>query len=237
MFSWRVRYTINLGHIGEREHDINIDDPSDNEILNSPLHKEDIEATKRNIVRLKADEIITKYCNRISVETDLGISYELKSQDYMEDGVRKYSIVEGIPVGMRGLIGPPLDDAYFSSLDQKISTYSDDLDYYADLYNWALNSSDIFYKYILLYRIAENEINSDKDKEEYLALRVIRNMLSHQGLEPKYKKQCIKADELFGFGVRRIHLSNLGHQKVVQDNLPQLMRIARSVINQMQPKS
>ena len=55
VFSWKARYTITIGSIDTREHDIDIDDPSETEILDSPYFKGDKENTRRHIVRRKAD--------------------------------------------------------------------------------------------------------------------------------------------------------------------------------------
>ncbi len=226
MFSWKAKYTITIGSKDQREHDIDIDDPSDQEILSSPFYKGNRENTRRYLVRRKADERIIKFCNRLAVETESPTRYKLNSLDFMEDGVRKFSERE-MSIGVRSQIGDPISETDFLSLEQEVSTHVNDLlDSYSDLYNRYLKSSDIFEKYKLLYLIA------GKEAYKNLKLRTIRNMLHHMELDAhRHPDQCQKAEELFGTGVRSIQLSNPDHQRVVQDNLPKLRTIAKSIID------
>jgi hypothetical protein len=73
MFNWKAKYTITIGSADQRVHDIDIDidDPIDQEILSSPFFKGDREKTRRYLVKRKADERITKLCNRVAVKTEL----------------------------------------------------------------------------------------------------------------------------------------------------------------------
>jgi hypothetical protein len=143
----------------------------------------------------------------------------------MEDGIRKDIIlfVDGINYRM----GFPISETDFTHVDAR-------LDSYLELYNMYLKSSDVFNQYKLLYLIVEADPKARND----LALRTIRNMLHHTELDCIYHPdQCRKAEELFGSGVRGIDYSNPDHQRVVQDRLPQLGKIARSIIMRMQARS
>jgi hypothetical protein len=144
----------------------------------------------------------------------------------MEDGVRKFSQRE-VSIGVGGQIGAPICEADFLSLEKEVLIRSDNLlDSYADLYNRYIKSTDIFEKYKLLYLIANKEAYKD------LTLRTIRNMLHHTELDcQRHPDQCREAEKLFGPGVRSIELSNPDHQRVVQDRLPSLRIIAKSIID------
>jgi hypothetical protein len=141
----------------------------------------------------------------------------------MEDGIRKDIIlfVDGINYRM----GFPISETDLLSLEKEVFTHVDArLD----------SSSDVFNQYKLLYLIVEADPKARND----LALRTIRNMLHHTELDCIYHPdQCRKAEELFGSGVRGIDYSNPDHQRVVQDRLPQLGKIARSIIMRMQARS
>lgn len=191
MFSWKARYAITIGSLDHREHDIDMDDPTDQEILNSPFYKGDRENTRRYLVKRKADERITKFCNRLAVETESQTSYKLNSLDFMEDGVRKFSQRE-VSIGVGGQIGAPICEADFLSLEKEVLIRSDNLlDSYADLYNRYIKSTDIFEKYKLLYLIANKEAYKD------LTLRTIRNMLHHTELDcQRHPDQCREAEKL-----------------------------------------
>jgi hypothetical protein len=226
MLSWKAKYTITIGSVDQREHDIDIDDPTDQEISGSPFYKGDRENTRRYLAKRKADERIIKFCDRLAIETESPTCYKLNSLDFMEDGVRKFSQREA-SIGVGCQIGAPISEADFLSLEQEVSAHVNDLlDSYSELYNKYLKSADIFEKYKLLYLIANKEAYKD------LALRTIRNMLHHTELDiHRHPDQCRKAEELFGPGIRSIELSNPDHQKVVRDHLPQLRGIAKSIID------
>ena len=228
MFSWKAKYTIKIGSTDQREHDIDIADPFDQEILSSPFYRGDRESTRRYLAKRKAEEKITKFCNRLAVEIESPTSYILNSLDFMEDGVRKFSQRE-ISTQVGGQIGALISEADFLSLEQEVSTHiNDPLDAYSEIYNRYLKSTDIFERYKLLYLIAN--ANASRD----IALRVIRNMLHHTELNcTRHPDQCSKAEELFGPGVRSIDYSNPDHQRVVQDHLPQLRSIAKSIIDRL----
>lgn len=226
IFSWKARYTITIGSSDKREYDVDIDDPSENEIIKSPFYKGNKENIRRYIVRRKADANVTKFCNRLAVETESPTSYFKNSLDFLENGVKKFSERE-ISYGASVQIGASISEADFLSLEEKVSASSDELlDIYSELYNRFLKSRDVFEKYKLLYLIANNEAYKD------LALRTIRNMLHHTELDcVHHLDQCRKADELFGSGVRSIQLSNPDHQRKVQEHLPDLRHIAKSIID------
>lgn len=226
--SWKARYTVTIGSVDKREHDINIEDPTDAEILSSPDYKGNRENTRRYIVRRKADEKMIRFCNRLAIETGSPTTYILNSLDFMENGERKFSERE-VTLGVGAQIGAPISQTEFLALEKEISTRSDDLlDSYADLYNRFLKSTDIFEKYILLYLIADKKAKKD------LALRTIRNMLSHVKLDPKISPdKCNRADELFGKGVRTIDRGNPDHKKIVQDRLPELRKKAKEIIDEL----
>jgi hypothetical protein len=235
MFNWKVKFTIKIGSgslQSQIKSDIDIDNPSDQEIFSSPSYKGDRDWTRQYLVRLKADEIVTKICNRYAVKSESATSYEIDSLDFMEDDVKIYSVVYGDPVTIYVHLSPIMSEADFLSFEQEVSTNVNDIfDRYCYVYNKSLNSEDIFEKYKLLFCIAESEIDADKKKKEnkYIELRAIRNMLSHPRIDDTSLFKTI--EKLFGPGVRSIDLSNPDHKSVVQDHLPSLMRIAKSIID------
>ncbi|MDD3708818.1 MAG: hypothetical protein PHH78_00670 [Methanothrix sp.] len=226
VFSWKARYTITIGSIDKREYDIDIGDPSETEILDSPYFKGDKENTRLHIVRRKADANIIKFCNLLAIETEAPTRYVLNSIDFLRNGNREFSERE-ISYSVGSQVGTPISEADFLDLEKKVSTRTDNLlDIYADLYNRHLNSDNIFERYKLLYLIAGGVANKN------ISLRTIRNMLHHTELDPsRSPDKCREADKLFGNGVRTIILSNPDHQRVVQDHLPELRKIAQSIIN------
>jgi hypothetical protein len=226
VFSWKARYTITIGTSDRREHDITIDDPTETEIISSPFYKGDKENTRRYIVKRKADANVTRFCNHLAVETESPTSYSLNSLDFLENGERRFSQRE-VSIGASAQIGAPISDADFLSLEREVSVRSDSLlDSYSDLYNRYLKSKDVFEKYKLLYLIA------NKDAHKDLALKTIRNMLHHTELNcSHYPDNCKKAEELFGPGTISIQLSNPDHQRKVQEHLPKLRQMAKSIID------
>jgi hypothetical protein len=102
-FSWKARYSITIGSSEQKEHDIDIDDPTNNEILTSPFFKGDTENTRRYIVRRKADAAITEYCKELTTKTKLPTSYTLNSLDFLENGRRKFSQRE-VSIGIKANI-------------------------------------------------------------------------------------------------------------------------------------
>lgn len=226
VYSWRARYTITIGSSDKRAHDIDIDDPTEAEILGSIFYKGNNENTRRYIARRNADERINRFVNKLAVETGSPTAFVLNSLDFMKNGERQFSERE-VSIGASAQIGAPINEADFLSLEREVSTRSANLfDSYADLYNRFLKSTDIFEKYKLLYLIASNEAYKD------LALRTIRNMLHHTELDcVRHPDQCRKADELFGSGIRSIQLSNPEHQKVVHAHLPKLRQTAKSILD------
>ncbi len=226
VFSWKARYTITIGTSDKRDHDITVDDPNETEILSSPFYKGDKENTRRYLAKRKAEANISRFCNHLAVETGSPTSYSLNSLDFLENGERKFSQRE-VSIGVSAQIGAPISEADFLSLENEVSVRSDSLlDSYADLYNRYLKSKDVFEKYKLLYLIASKEANKD------LALRTIRNMLHHPKLDcSRHPDQCRKAEELFGPGMISIQLSNPDHQRKIQEHLPKLRQIAKSIID------
>jgi hypothetical protein len=162
------------------------------EVLSSPFYKGDRKNTRRYIVSCKADAFITRFCNRLAIETESPISFVLNGLDFLENGERKFfERYKSIEMGAQ--IGAPISEAEFLALEKEVSTrYDDLLDSYSDLYNRYLKSKDVFEKYKLLYLIA------DKEAKTALVLRTIRNMLHHIALDPKNTDQCKKAADLFG---------------------------------------
>ena len=217
-----------IGSSDIREHDIDIEDPTEAEILSSTHYRGNNENTRRYIARRNADERINRFCNKLAVETGSPTTFVLNSLDFMMNGERQFSEREA-SIGVSVQIGASISEADFLSLEREVSTRSANLfDSYADLYNRFLKSTDIFEKYKLLYLIASNEAYKD------LSLRTIRNMLHHTELDcVRHPDQCRKADELFGSGVRSIQLSNPDHQKKVQENLPKLKQLAKSIIDRL----
>jgi hypothetical protein len=144
----------------------------------------------------------------------------------MKNGERQFS-ERHCSIGASAQIGAPISEAEFLSLERDVSIRSANLfDTYSDLYNRFLKSTDVFEKYKLLYLIASNEAYTD------LALRTIRNMLHHVGLDcARHPDQCREAAELFGSGVISIQLSNPEHQRVIYAHLPKLRQIAKSILD------
>lgn len=226
VFRWKARYTITIGTSDKRDHDITVDDPNETEILSSPFYKGDKENTRRYLAKRKAEANISRFCDHLAVETGSPTSYSLNSLDFLENGERKFSQIE-VSIVVSAQIGAPISEADFLSLENEVSVRSNSLlDSYADLYNRHLKSKDVFEKYKLLYLIASKEANKD------LALRTIRNMLHHPKLDcSRHPDQCRKAEELFGPGMISIQLSNPDHQRKIQENLPKLRQMAKSIID------
>jgi hypothetical protein len=227
--SWMARYTITIGTMDKRPYEIDIDDPTEEKIVNSPFYKGDKENTRRYLVRREADVRISRFCDHLSVETNSPTRYELNSLDFMENGIKKFSQRE-ISFGVSAYIGSPISQEEFLVLEKEISSQTKEnelLDRYAMIYNKHLKSNDAFEKFKLLYIIASKDANND------LELRTIRNMLHHEKLDESRKDKCKKADELFGNGVRSIDLSNSDHQKIVSKHLIRLKEIAKATIDRL----
>jgi len=226
VFGWRARYTISIGSSDTRAHDIDIDDPTEVEILSSAFYRGDRENTRRSIARRNADERINRFCNKLAVETESPTTFILNSLDFMKNGERQFS-ERHCAIRASAQMGAPISEAEFLSLERDVSIRSANLfDTYSDLYNRFLKSTDVFEKYKLLYLIASNEAYTD------LALRTIRNMLHHVELDcARHPDQCRKAAELFGSGAISIQLSNPEHQRVIYTHLPKLRQIAKSILD------
>lgn len=102
-FSWKARYTITIGSSEKRDQDINIDDPTEEEILSSPFYKGDRESTRRYIVRRRADAAIARLCERLENETGSSVRWILNGLDFLEDGERRFTERE-ITIGLRAQI-------------------------------------------------------------------------------------------------------------------------------------
>lgn len=225
MSTCKTKYRIIIGNgflTGQLDKEIDIDNPSDQEVLNSPYYKGDMEHTRLYLVKCKADKIMDNFCKYMTFELDNVVNYEIDCIEFVEDGVRKY-MCYSTPVIMKTCVKISDNEIDLASIEKNVA-YFDKPNSDLNLYIKSI-TANVFERYKLLYLIASEQAKDD------ITLRTIRNMLHHKELDcNQHPAQCKKAEQLFGPGVRSIDYTNPSHSQIIENHILRLKKMAKSIV-------
>lgn len=129
--------------VNEYKLSIIIEDPPQDEIINAPFFKGNVENAREEIVRRKAKEIANQKCGLLAFERKSPVDYKLDNLVELENSMPIRNIREA-SFTIDSIIGQIMTPEDFSTLDEELSKIRDDLVYrYCYLYNRSLKTKDV----------------------------------------------------------------------------------------------